>query len=252
MSRFTDQQAITVNGQNITVNTRPGRDLAAVAALPGLIEQAKSHLAQTDRLLAAGDFTLNMLSFAQRYFLTGKGGPSKSELRQMRFVVSSTRTGLSGDMTLKIGKLVGRPTDEKPDGKDVRGAVRQKLGDAPRKAFHTVGPELKPRVFDIGSPKNWVMGAIRLDDETLAGPGPLGLVTLIHEATHKYAGTIDYRYFKDDGVEPKGTFNSRAKALCNADSYAWFVVAIGKPEVWHTNAMFSNATKSFDNPLYTG
>jgi hypothetical protein len=51
MSRFTDQQAVTVDGQNLTVKTRPGLDLAAVAAIPGLIQQANALLGRTNVLL---------------------------------------------------------------------------------------------------------------------------------------------------------------------------------------------------------
>ncbi|MBX9752059.1 MAG: M35 family metallopeptidase [Roseococcus sp.] len=244
MTRFTDQQAVTVDGQNITVKTRPGLDLPAVAALPGLIQDAKAHLTRADLLLAAEDFTLDMLSFARRYFLTGKSGPDKKELRQMRYVVSATRAGLSGDMTLKIGENVGR------GDKDVHGSVAVTEGTHGTKPYHTVGTELSTSRFNFGGPVNEVRGAMKLSNTTLIGP--IGLVTLIHEATHKYAGTVDYCYFKNDGVQPDGTFTNRLKALANADSYAWFVVAIGKPEVWQTNSMFSAATKSFDNPLYIG
>lgn len=59
--------------------------------------------------------------------------------------------------------------------------------------------------------------------------------TLIHEATHLFAGTIDYCYFDLEG-NPKEAdmknygykFDSRANALINADSYAWFVTSVGR------------------------
>jgi len=76
----------------------------------------------------------------------------------------------------------------------------------------------------------------------------LAVVTIIHEATHKFAGTWDYCYFEDDGSEArtpsvrrneadsytpvqtdsKKGFTSQNKALQNADSFAWFAYQIGR------------------------
>ena len=71
--------------------------------------------------------------------------------------------------------------------------------------------------------------------ENIGKFGAIPCVTLIHEATHKYAGTIDYCYFQDDGKTPKipedkrfgAKWNADEKsakwAMMNADSIAWFV-----------------------------
>ena len=73
------------------------------------------------------------------------------------------------------------------------------------------------------------------------------MVTLIHEASHKYAGTIDYSYFTNDSQRAISTFDDKAKALMNADSYAFFVLKIGRGsflkdvfggQTWNNN-MFS-------------
>jgi hypothetical protein len=69
-----------------------------------------------------------------------------------------------------------------------------------------------------------VYGAIKLERKRLEGP--LGYQTLIHEASHKYAGTHDYAYFDDTGENPTPTWGLKDKMITNADSYAWFVVRV--------------------------
>ena len=68
--------------------------------------------------------------------------------------------------------------------------------------------------------------------------------TIIHEATHKFAGTIDYCYFKLNGREPADEMGAEASgavrfgdgaygktgdklARMNADSFAWFCYRTG-------------------------
>jgi hypothetical protein len=244
MSRFTDQQAVTVDGQNLTVKTRPGLDLAAVAAIPGLIQQAKALLGRTNALLYGSPLSHEVIAMSKRYFLTGNSGPSKSELAQMHFVVTATRTGLSNDMTLKIGSVVAR------DESNAHGSVASFVGNQGTKPYHTVLPELGPTKHFWQKQPNTVNGAMKLRDSSLLGP--LGLITMIHEATHKFAGTIDYSYFSEDGLTPESKFTNREKALANADSYAYFVINVGEEMKWNGNTLFSNPTRGFDNPLYTG
>jgi hypothetical protein len=130
----------------------------------------------------------------------------------MQSVITLVANGMGSDMTIKVGTLVGR------NDKDVHGSVRQTM-KADTKSYHT-------RTVDLDDGKTWRMGAMRIDEATLQS-GDLGVVTLIHEATHKYAGTNDYCYFKDNAVDPRGTFNDKTEALKNADSYAWFVFKVG-------------------------
>jgi hypothetical protein len=219
MTRFTDQQCVTSDGQNLTFKTRPGLDLAAVAATPGLIEKAKESLQKTIQVLDGKTLSTDVKTLATRYFLTSKSGPSSGEITQIRLVLSRTLTGLSGDLTIKIGKLVGS------NDKDVHGSVRQIAGSTAVKSYHNVVGEMGSNRFFWQKPKNYVMHAMRIEDETLLGP--VGLVTIIHEATHKFAGTNDYSYFRRDGITPADKFTSKTKALENADSYAYFAVNVG-------------------------
>lgn len=55
--------------------------------------------------------------------------------------------------------------------------------------------------------------------------------TVIHEATHKFANTVDYCYLDPmNDLKPKTAFNDGKLALVNADSYAWFVCGVGLKE----------------------
>lgn len=80
---------------------------------------------------------------------------------------------------------------------------------------------------DLQTGQSQFTGAIKLHESLFqhAGRSVLGIVTLIHEATHKFAGTIDYMYF-ENGKQPEG-FTSKRDALINADSYAWFACNLG-------------------------
>jgi hypothetical protein len=55
--------------------------------------------------------------------------------------------------------------------------------------------------------------------------------TVIHEATHRFANTVDYCYFDSTNkLRPKTPFTDVELALVNADSYAWFVCKVGRKE----------------------
>jgi hypothetical protein len=86
------------------------------------------------------------------------------------------------------------------------------------KPYHNVVANL-----DTGVMKK--AGAIRIDENRFMSDN--GVKTFIREASHKYAGTIDYCYFKDADMTPRSTFDDKSQALINADSYAWFVMYVG-------------------------
>jgi len=64
---------------------------------------------------------------------------------------------------------------------------------------------------------------VHIDQSTLPDT-VLSVITLIHEATHKYASTNDHFYLKNDGITYDGAI-TRAQALNNADTFAWFCYA---------------------------
>jgi hypothetical protein len=67
-----------------------------------------------------------------------------------------------------------------------------------------------------------------LADYRHKSPWRLKVVTIIHEATHKFAGTFDYSYFDMHGDKPKKPFDDPKKAMANADGLAWFAYHVGR------------------------
>ena len=72
--------------------------------------------------------------------------------------------------------------------------------------------------------------AIHIDKRDMLRNADLGVITLIHEATHKYANTLDY----DDADDRIADFSywlkpglTTEQALNNAESYALFACRVG-------------------------
>lgn len=66
-----------------------------------------------------------------------------------------------------------------------------------------------------------------LENEVICDHTPV--VTIIHEATHKFLGTVDHFYF-DDLNDLRGLSNNDRefqKRITNADSFGWFVFLVG-------------------------
>jgi hypothetical protein len=124
----------------------------------------------------------------------------------MKTVIVQTWTGLSGDVTIKVGKLVASEKEKKDvaagegtrkvSPEHVAGQVSGRVQEDVKKekVYHTVVPNLVPEGV-LEEPISYVRGAIKLREDRVLGPLNTGTLTLIHEATHKYAGTRDYSYF---------------------------------------------------------
>lgn len=171
----------------------------------------------------------DVVRYANRYFLTDADCIDKKDLATIKSVITLTKNGLHGPtMALKVAKS--------EDG--INGMV---MGWS---AGNKAAPSTKPyhnNVTMLNGGKGARMGAIHVTGDRL-DMGRLGVKTMVHEATHKYAGTDDYCYFDDDGETPRGTFNSKQRALANADSYAWFVLKVGRGlGLTMKNDMFSKA-----------
>ena len=87
---------------------------------------------------------------------------------------------------------------------------------------------LSPR-HNLGTRNGKVVsrGDIHIDLDTL-GDEDLTVITFIHEASHKYASTADHGksgYVENDGSAYEAPGLTKAQALKNADSYAWFCFA---------------------------
>jgi len=216
MTRFaTSNDHTTKAGKTLTLMTRDemGHKLLADVVQKDL-ETALKLLESVDAQLRAKKQSSDLIRYANKFFLTDKKTIAAGDLTKIETIVTKVWNGLAGDVTIKAGTNVGT------NDKDVSGAVRGRAAAGTPRPYHNVEVDL-----DDGISKT--MGAMRIDQDTLL-KGRLGVVTLIHEASHKYAGTIDYCYLKNADQTPRGTFDDKAKALINADSYGWFVVKVGR------------------------
>jgi hypothetical protein len=215
MTRFLQQTTTTVGSGNLVVKTMPSpalNDLAAAAS--NALTNARLYLAKTLEVLD-GPMGVFQKRFAQTYFLTGPDGLTGSNLARVKQVLLLTRNGLASDVTIKAGSNVG-----KGDGSP--------LGVVSRNETKVVSQPYHNRFTKTQDGKTYTYGAIRLDEVRLRTE--LGAQTLIHEATHKYAGTADYYYFGSASGATDKSYSqlSKEKALDNADSYAWFVWHVGR------------------------
>lgn len=223
MTRFTHERNTQVGATQLRVKIRhAGHRTEITNKLGSELANAQQLLQTTMAQLNRHELGASGKRFAARYFLVPDTGPSKEDLEKIKKIIEMTMNGLgSSKMTIKIGLMAGKNDDGSDD--DVHGEVTQRPRSAPRTkhSYHNT-------VRDLDDGKKYVTGAIRMDQDTLLKGGRLAVVTLIHEATHKYAGTNDYCYFDDDSYTPDGTFDDKNEALKNADSYAWFIYKMGR------------------------
>jgi hypothetical protein len=146
------------------------------------------------------------------------------EFQLLLHVVTKTLTGLVGSQYLKVGNIAatrGRNTlgrvmasdpEETPKSKPYHNVVKQ-LGGKGKPPMAKDAPHQLIGAITIGS-------KYFFSDDDRNG----GLLTLIHEATHKYAGTLDEFYIGKDFLDHKSdlTYKGKSfrKAIVNADSYA--------------------------------
>lgn len=179
--------------------------------------------------MAAGRDPMTIYTKTEIKDVGGKPMRVIAALEVMKTVITQTRTGLEGNfVALKVGEVIKNDTT----GGGVGGRVNTKFPqpdeseDRPRRPYSTYVDNNDPRqMFPVT--KRW--GAIHMKSDVLKSG--LGVLTFIHEATHKYAGTFDYAYFDESGnssvqITESNKFDSPKLALWNADSYAWFVVKL--------------------------
>jgi hypothetical protein len=87
-------------------------------------------------------------------------------------------------------------------------------------------------VTDMKTGKGQHIGHIHVSREKVENSPAYAMITYIHEATHRYAGTVDYgdsgyffltQYLTTGTVQWRAPGLTAAQALTNADSYALFV-----------------------------
>lgn len=160
-----------------------------------MVARARAMLSSTIAVLSSGGSTA-CNTHANTYFL---GIPTKDEWTTLSARLELIYGGLSSDVTLKLGA----------DG-DYGYIMKHSVeGGGWSREGHTIHIS-KKRI---------------LKDEAL------GVITLIHEASHKYADFLDhgdagYRESDDSGWWEPGL--TKADALNNADSVAYFVYRVGE------------------------
>jgi hypothetical protein len=185
-------------------------------------------------------------NYAELYFLVRKLTP---ELVREKIVpiLELTQNGLKSDVTIRVAEKITEGNDEglvinTPVGDDKKGpGIITRLED--NKKYSPSVIYLKQHAFDhaVRAPKKIVREfTYKRKTYTVEDPNMtrrIACVTLLHEATHKYAGTWDYCYFDSEGEEPRkpehgqgDVFDDHVKSLQNADGFAWFAYNVGKPE----------------------
>lgn len=147
-----------------------------------------------------------------RYFLTGPGTPAPDELNTIYKTLELVKNGINAKINVKVA----------PDD-DAYGYVGSKFG-----AAGALRGVFSPR-HNLGTRdgKTVSRGDIHVDQDTL-GDEDLMVITFIHEATHKYASAADHGksgYLDNNGLTFDAPGLTKAQALKNADSYAWFCFA---------------------------
>ena len=215
-TRYTHTGSATVGQSKLQVRTQHSAHTTKITqALVSEITKARQLLATTLAQLNAG-LSPEAKKLAAHYFLTPPAGPSSKDLAFIKNIILLTSNGLGSDQTIKVGETVAKPGDNRNLG----GMVAYSRAAASKPHHSTV--------TDLGDGSKWRTGAMQIDQAGLLGGGDWPVCILVHEATHKYAGTGDYSYFDYSGDKPLATFTDRVQALQNADSYAWFVFKMGR------------------------
>ncbi len=255
-----------VESKQLTVKTRP----AEADSGPQYADRAKDIVRMATECLSASLGKIQMLpaqpcdpetaAVLKAFFLLDvqdRGNVKlAAALDKIRATLAKMMTGLNSDVCLKIGH------DVKKGGLDVRGAVtshsdREFLGVAEdwntarqdeSDLFKTdpLGVDFKRAYYNCvvwqggEAYKQLVVNrAIRLESRYLFDKDIVA--TLIHESSHKYAGTADVCIFEPTpaGKKPAAAADLQPQpgqqlpatsddALRNADSYAWFAFLVGK------------------------
>jgi hypothetical protein len=225
MTVYTQSKSVSVGGQTLTVMIRPGVDGMIADAAGAVLQRARKCLESASGAVCQGSEPSAVAhELARTYFAAGQA-LTDGDWNTIRTVITKTRTGLEGDVVIKTGTVLSGAQPQH------QGAVHNRVvsqsdfdgqvPSRPGKSYQTFVGSMKPEHAGIPIRR----GAIHLRSDLLSSDPELGIVALIHEATHKYAGTWDYAYFDEEtGSRSSPPITDKASALGNADSYAWFVM----------------------------
>ncbi len=225
MTRFSTTTTTDVGGHALTIMSRPEEAgdpavLRAIAALPGLLEEARTALTLVSAVLGDPGQHPRLARIAQQLFLTDAARIADEDLQHIKATFTLIHNGLNSDVTLKIGTVIGKEDVDRSDGAVMFRPAHDKHAAKP---YTTIVQAFDPNPGLFQS-STWIAatGAIRLTRQAVTGTTPIR--NLVHEASHKYAGTGDYRYLyfdPPDFVSRTTPMTDRKKALRNADSYGY-------------------------------
>ncbi|WP_353228421.1 hypothetical protein [Novosphingobium sp.] len=198
----------------------------------GVVERARE-LVSLAKVKIGGNWDSAMKAAGAKCFSLAPGGPGNADLEMMGLVLRKTNSGISGTTTIKVGS-----------SPDANGYVNVH-NDFMHKVFSSHA------VKNLKTGKKEYIGGAHIDREYIVNPTQnngfqRGVLTFIHEATHRYAGTVDYddegyisatQFFGGGGIHfrdenPDGSCKlTKTQLLTNADSYAVFIYEIASATV---------------------
>ena len=210
-TRFIFKTTRALGGNTVHLRHKgPWLSNADTNAILGQVQTAKSMLSATIAAIYNGVIGSAKRHAGTYFLIPNPPGPTVEQCRRIMEVLELTYNGLNSDVTLKLG------------GDGHNGYVRQ----------HRVARGTPGSIVDSDG-NHWTNEghAIHISKKLMLRSADLGVITVIHEATHRYANTLDhgfpgYRNGDDSGwMEPGLTVD---QALNNADSYAYFTFGVGR------------------------
>ena len=147
-----------------------------------------------------------------RYFLTDPAKPDMSDVNKIYATLELVMNGINTKVNVKVA-----PDDGAYGYVGLHGGAKGVI----RGLFS------RRHTFQKFGGKTYALGDIHIDRDTLPD-ADLAIITFIHEASHKYAGTDDFDdrgYLENTGMAFEAPGLQKHEALKNADSYAWFCFA---------------------------
>lgn len=180
------------------------------------LTRARGLLSSTIAAISSGPSNSDN-NHAGTYFVTGL---SSGEWLQVMAKLELTYHGLTNDFTLKLGVR----------GQSKEGTLGYVTSD--------IVPIGTPGSFVDSDGDNVRFGShtVHISKKKMLEDHEIGVITLIHECTHKFASTDDYdprgyRNNADTGWQAPGL--THAEAMNNADSYAYLAYHMGRSRGWN-------------------
>lgn len=206
------------------------------------MDNARDCLIRTHTLLTHDLRRDQVEPYFKRYFVTGL---EPHALKEVLDRILLTMNGLNNEIRVGVSKNVPSPVNSM-NTQTGQAIVLPSTSRGSLKAGENERPDLltgkMERMGTIYMTEALVdVNAYRME----TGYKPVPVKTLIHEATHKFAGTIDYWYFSFSEGHLPGEYGAHAAgtkkfgdaalgktgeelARMNADSFGWFCYKVGR------------------------